>query len=199
MKEVKLEKIAEISSGLVLRRFSLNKRYLKMPQKQIPSTDGKQYHYTTLKSMDDNKIDLNLLETTKVEKRINDHYLLKKGDIIMKLSSPFSAAVIKFDCENLLCSSHFAIIRTIDEFDPEYLSFILNGKYVRKQLHKLTEGDRLPIIKINYLNKVKIRFRDRNEQIKYANILSLFLKRRELQNRKMTLEKMLVESILSDL
>jgi len=198
MKEIKLEEVAQISSGLVLQRFGLDRKYSKVPKKQI-STNGKMYYHVTLKAVDDNKIDLNLLETIKIEKEMNERYLLKKGDIIMKLSPPFSAAVIDFNCKNLLGSSHFAIIRVKDKFDPEYLSYILNGKYVQKQLNRIVEGGILSIIKINYLNEVKIRLMDKSEQLKYAKFFSLLSKRRELKMRVMELEDVIIENLISDL
>ena len=198
MKEIKLEEVTQISSGLVLQRFGLDRKYSKM-QKKKTNTNGKMYYHITLKAVDDNKIDLNLLETIKVEKKVNERYLLKKGDIIMKLSPPFSAAVIEFNCKNLIGSSHFAIIRVKDKFDPEYLTYILNGKYVQKQLNRLVEGGILSIIKINYLNEVKIRLRDKSEQLKYAKFFSLLSKRRDLKIRAMELEDVLIENVISNL
>jgi len=195
MKKIELEKAAEISSGLVVQRFT-NRKGLKVEDEPAAK---KLYYYTTLKSVEDNKIDLSLLERVELEKEVKPNYLLRKGDIIMKLSSPFSAARVDFECENLLVSSHFAVIRVKDNFDPKYLSFILNGRYVRNQLNRLVEGGMLSIIKISYLKKVKIRFRNKDEQQKYGKLLSLLLRRNELKKRELELEELIMEDILSNL
>jgi restriction endonuclease S subunit len=188
MEEVKLEEVAEISSGLVLNRFSSDQE-----------KEGEEYLYITLKSVEDNKINLELLECMNMERKVQERYILHKGDIIMKLAPPFSAALIDFDLPNLIAPSNFAIIRIKKDFDAEYLSFILNGKLIRRQLNRLVEGTILTIIKISYLNELKIKQRDKKEQIKYAKLLSLFLKRRELKKRILKLEEQLMNNILSNL
>lgn len=196
MTEIKIGKIAETSLGMVVQRFTPNKRHYGDSKGAVI---GKEYYQTTLKSLDDNKIDPNLFETIEVEKDINNRYLLKKGDIIMKISPPFSAAVIDFNCENLIGSSHFAIIRVNEEFDSEYLSFILNGKHVRRQLMRLIEGGSLSIIKISYLNEVKIRTRDKSEQKRYAKLFSLLMKRKELKTRVIEIEDEIIRDLISRL
>jgi len=188
MEDVKLEKVAEISSGLVLNRFISDQK-----------KEGEEYLYITLKSVEDNKINLELLEYMNMGRKVQERYILHKGDIIMKLAPPFSAALIDFELPNLIAPSNFAIIRIKKDFDAEYLSFILNGKIIRRQLNRLVEGTILTIIKISYLNELKIKQRDKKEQIKYAKLLSLLLKRRELKKRILELEEQLMNNILSNL
>ncbi|TMS41099.1 MAG: hypothetical protein FGO69_09340 [Methanobacterium sp.] len=197
MKTIKLEKIAEIYSGLVLQRFGKSQRSKKTPHDQ--STVSKKHDHLTLKSVTDNKIDINLLESVVVDRRINDKYLLKKGDIVMKLASPYSAAVINFECESLIAPANFAIIRTEDEFDPVYLSFVLNGEYVRRQLAKFVAGVTLPTIKIKDLKTIEIKIRPKTEQIKYGELFSLVFKRRELLYKRLELEKLIIDDILAEL
>ena len=83
--------------------------------------------------------------------------------------------------------------------DPGYLSFILNAPYVRSQLRKLVEGSTLAVIKINHLNDVKLKIRDKNEQILYAKLLSLLKMRRELKMRVIELEDKITDSFLREL
>jgi|GEM_PF-932869 len=198
MCEKDLKMVASIYSGLVLQRFGLGRRYSNN-RKTVSPSDEKSYYHIPLKAVEDNKIDLNLLETIKVEKEVNKRYLLKNGDIIMKLSPPFSAAMINFDCENLIGSSPFAIIRTSENIDPMYMTYVLNGKNVRKQLNRLVEGGTLAIIKINYLNQVKIPYRNLEDQIKYAKLLSLLSKRKNLRMKTVELEDSIIEKIISEL
>jgi len=197
MQMIKLGRIAEISSGMVVQRFTPKRG----DEAASEGFEGqREYYHTTLKSLEDNNINPNLFESIEVAKMINQRYLLRKGDIIMKLSPPFSAAVIDFDCENLIGSSHIAIIRlNNDLFDPHYLTYILNGKHVRKQLSRLIEGGSLAIIKISYLNELKIRARIKDEQVKYAKLLSLLKKRKQLKMRIIEIEDEIIKDIISEL
>ncbi|MCZ3367266.1 MULTISPECIES: hypothetical protein [Methanobacterium] len=188
MEEINLSDAAEISSGLTLARFKA---------KKISNAEEiKNYYHITLKSVEDNKIDLNLLEPLKANRGIEEHYLLKKGDIVIKLSPPYNAAMVDFNCENIVVPPNFAIIRSKGDFDPEYLAFVLNGSFVRLQLNRLVEGGALSIIKKSSLNQIRIRTRDMQEQVKYAKLLSLLSKRKELKLRIIELEDLLKENIL---
>ena len=189
MQEIKLKKTAQILSGAVLNRYYQVKDY--------PSTI--KYAYITMNSVDDNKIYPELFETQPATREVDEKYLLKEGDVVMKLAPPYSAALVDFDFENLVAPSNFAIIRSSGELDPGYLSFILNAPYVRRQLHKLVEGSTLAVIKINHLNEVKLMLRDKNEQILYAKLFSLLKKRKELKMRVIELEDKITDSFLSKL
>lgn len=189
MQELKLKKTALILSGAVLNRYSRVKDY--------PNT--LKYSYITMNSVEDNRIYPEFFETQQATREVDEKYLLKKGDVVMKLAPPYSAALIDFNCENLVAPSNFAIIRSIGELDPGYLSFILNAPYVRRQLRKLVEGSTLAVIKINHLNEVKLKIRDKNEQILYANLLSLLKMRRALKMRVIELENKITDSFLREL
>ncbi|MCK9151537.1 restriction endonuclease subunit S [Methanobacterium alcaliphilum] len=192
MKEISLSKAAEISSGLVINRFR---------RKNESSGLKKLYKYqhVTLKSVENNNIDLNLLETIESEREIDDKYLLKKGDIIIKLSPPYNAAFVNFDLGNIVVPQNFAIIRSMDNFDPEYLSYILNSQNIRNQLQRRVEGGALPIIKLSSLNQVKLKQIDLKIQHKYAKLFSLLSRKKELKKRIIELEAILTENILSNL
>lgn len=186
--EVNLSDIVEVSSGLTLSRFK------SKDDENVPETMS--YYHITLKSVEDNKIDLNMLDAIKTDRGVDKHYLLKKGDIIIKLSPPYSAAMINFDLNNLLAANNFAILRSKGEYDPEYLTHILNGSHVRNQMNRLVQGTTLPVIQKSSLNQIKIRKREMKEQIKYAKLLSLLFKRKELKIRTIELEEKLRENIL---
>ncbi|HAL64982.1 MAG TPA: hypothetical protein DCP10_05385 [Bacteroidales bacterium] len=197
MEEIKLKKIAKISSGMVLKRFIKSMKSSAVPTTKNTEKSRDDYYHITIKSVEDNKIHKNLFEQVSMERTVDDKYLLKKGDIVMKLTPPYSTAVIDFECENLVAPSNFAIIRVKDEFDSEYVSFVLNSKNIRKQLNRLVEGTTLAVIKINHLKELDIRCRDKKEQIKYAELASLLSKRLTLRTRILEIEKELTEDLLS--
>jgi len=192
MKGINLKDAAEITSGLVINRFTRQKKssFLNKPLK---------YYQITIKSVQDNKINLELLEEFESSKKIDERYLLKKGDVLMKLTPPYSAAMVDFHRENIVFPQNFAVLRTKENFDPEYLSHILNSKNIQIQLQRLVEGGTLPIVKISSLKEVKINPVPLNLQYKYGKLFSLLFKRRELKKRNIELEDLLVEDILSNL
>lgn len=196
MNELKLGAVADIYSGLVLKRYEQPKEALK---DSYNKKSEKEYFYITLKSVDDNRINLDLLERTRAKKKMDEKYVLRNGDIVMKLSPPYSAAVVDFTREDVVVPSNFAIIKVKRDFKPEYLAFVLNSKYTKKQLNRLLEGSVLAIIRISYLNQLKIRPRDMGQQIRYAKLFSLLLRRNDLKKRELELEEMVMEDILSNL
>ena len=188
--EVKLKSIANLSSGLVINRID--------SLKSIDDNSNK-YYYISQKSVYENYIDEGRFEPVFAEKTIENRYLARNNDIIMKLTPPYTVAMIDFNRNNLIIPSSFAIIRARDEFIPMYLAYVLNGKSVRQQLKRLVEGTNIPVIKINNLNNVKIKKVSKYKQIKYSKLFYLLDYRRRLLDTKRKLEESLKEGILSKL
>ena len=83
---MKLEKIADISTGLVLAR------------KKSSNNEGVVYDLLTLKSFNENGyIEDEYLDNFISEEKIKSQYLTQEGDIIVRLSSPNTAIYI---CNN---------------------------------------------------------------------------------------------------
>lgn len=192
MKKICLVEAAIISSGLVINRYTRSNKDSLLKTPYI-------YYHITLKSVENNNIDLDLLEKVESDREINERYLLKKGDIIIKLAPPYNAALVDFEYEHVIVPQNFAIIRTNENFDSEYLSYILNSKNIQNQLLRRVEGGSIPIIKINSLNEVKIRQINLDMQVKYANLFRLISHRNCLKKRNIELEGLLTENILSNL
>lgn len=117
--------------------------------------------------------------------RVNEKYLLKKGDIIFKAKSgDNTAALISDDVENLVPSVHFIII-TIDDpsvLDPEYLVAYLNSEYAQDYFKKNAEGTVQPIIKIKTLEELEIKIISMEEQKKVSSLYNL------IKKEKLTME-----------
>lgn len=193
---MKLEEVADISSGAVVKRFEQPSKLLKESDQENEIED---YYYLKLNNVSDNKVDLRFLEKFTAYREVDEKYLLKKGDIIMKLAPPYSAALADFDKKNLLVPSNFAIIRCKGKFDPGYLSFILNGPIIRKQLQKLLDISTIPVIKISNLKQFEVEYQDKKRQLKYANLFRLLKKKKELRMKIIELEDAIKDYILSEL
>lgn len=117
--------------------------------------------------------------------KVNEKYLLKKGDIIFKAKSgDNTAALISDDVENLVPSVHFIII-TINDLsvlDPEYLVAYLNSEYAQDYFKKNAEGTVQPIIKIKTLEELEIKIIEMEEQKKVSSLYNL------IKKEKLTME-----------
>lgn len=95
--------------------------------------------------------------------KVNEKYLLKKGDIILKAKSGDNTeAIIKEDIEDIVPASHFIIITINDTnvLTPEYLVAYLNSEYAQDYFKKHAEGTALTIIKIKTLEELDVKIVD---------------------------------------
>lgn len=142
---MELGKISNIQTGLMLARkraTSVNHR----PEK---------YKLLTLKSLENTgRLNLSQLDIFFSEDSIEGRYFTKKGDIIVRLTTPYTSIVISNE-EGILISSNFAIIRLKDSaFIPEYISLYLNSKEVKKEFSKSSISKTIPLIKISHLREI---------------------------------------------
>lgn len=161
---------------------------------QGKTTEGKDYNQIKLKDVTtDGVIKYEELETFNAEK-VNEKYLLKKGDIILKAKSgDNTAAIIEEDIENTVAAAHFIIITVKDteELDPNYLVAYLNSEYAQDYFKRNAEGTAQPIVKIKTLEELEVKEIKIEQQERIGDFYKLkqqekmkieeFLKKRELQ------------------
>lgn len=186
MTKLKLKEISDITTGIVINRF-----------KKI---DG-EYDYNSLnfKCIRNNQITPELFNTIKSKEKINTKYLLKKNDIIIKLTPPFNLILIKYNYENTIIPSSFAVIRVNHSTNPEYLTFYLKTNNVLKQLNSFIEGSALLKIRIEYLKNLEIEILEKRYEENYVHIMNLFLKKIQLEEKKLKLEKRIKKYYLNSL
>lgn len=134
-----LSACAEIRSGLLLSR--------KMAKTENKSV--KTYKQLTLKSINSNgTIDKTLLESFFSNEILSPSYLTHKGDVVVRLTEPYTAVCINEEMENLVIPSHFIAIRPNEKIlDPDYLAWLLNNDSTKMQLKKKESGIALSLIK----------------------------------------------------
>ncbi|CEP90230.1 EcoKI restriction-modification system protein HsdS [[Clostridium] sordellii] len=127
------------------------------------------------------------LESFNSEK-VNEKYLLKKNDIILKAKSgDNTAALINEEVENVVATSHFIVIRVKDEneIDPKYLAMYLNSEYAQNYFKSHREGTTIPIIKLKTLENLPVKKLDIEKQRDLAKIYGL------LNEEKETMQKLI--------
>ncbi len=145
---MKLKTIANIQTGLVLSR-----------KKAINPDKSEKYKLLNLKCIrEEGTIDMALLEEFPSETTLELQYLTKKGDILMRLTSPYTAIYINHEQEGLVISSNFAVIRVkANNILSRYLVELLNTKMIKKQIERSAMGTIMPMLKTSALKEIELK------------------------------------------
>lgn len=143
---MKLGEISEIRTGLVLSR------------KQSKGETGIDYKVLTLSSIEkEGRINLNTIENFKSITELDNKLLTKQGNIIIRLSNPYTAVYIKKEYENILMPSLIASIEiNSNDFLPEYIQIFLNSETCKKQLRKEANGTVIVTVNTKILKELEI-------------------------------------------
>jgi restriction endonuclease S subunit len=191
---VKLANISEIQTGLVLAR----KRAVAKDK------DTTKYKALTLKSFDPSGfLELNSLDWFISKGKLEERYLTKKGDIIIRLTNPYTALPIETNSEGLVIPSNFAIIRLIDNsFSSNYVSLVLNSENIEKIFHQSAVSSTIPLIKTSQLRDIEINHKPIEIQEKIVELNRLQQKEgkllNELNEQKRNLAKYYIGKIIME-
>lgn len=143
---MRLGDVAVVRTGLILAR------------KQAKNEPVYSYPLLNLKAVRvDGSLDTEALERFNASEHLNTEYLTHEGDLLIRLSTPYTALLIGTQDEGMVIPSSFAIIRADRRFLlPEYLFWLLNTPKVRQQIYENTTGNMLSGIKPSYFNDFRI-------------------------------------------
>lgn len=167
---MKLADVAAVRSGLVLSR----------KQSQMPT----EYRYPllTLRSIRaDGLIDLVEVDSYSSIEPLDPEYVSHEEDIIIRLSSPYTAVLIDEETSGIVISSNFVIIRADRNLIlPEYLFWLLNTKHLKRQIFENTSSNMLGAIKPSYFNDIETHSLAITDQAKIAAMNQLARKECQL-------------------
>jgi restriction endonuclease S subunit len=128
---MRLDNVANVRTGLVLSR--------KVAELEV-ATNPESYEVLSLRAVSgDGVISKEYIEPYCSTERLKSDYLTRKGDVLFRLSAPYTAVCINDDFINLLIPSHFSVIRTNTErLDPIYLEWWLN--HHKTLFYKMASG-----------------------------------------------------------
>ena len=172
---MKLGQIASIKSGLVLTR---KKATIKFEIANI-------YNLITLKNIKDNgAFNKEPFETFESNEELEEGYFTEEGDILVRLSHPYTAVHIDKSKAGLLVPSSFAIIklRTAD-YIPEYVTWYLNSDQVKKELVKSQTGTAMLTTNKSILASIEIMEITIEDQKRIGKIQELYFQEKELLDR----------------
>lgn len=184
---MKLGNIAAVRSGLVLSR------------KQARNTTGIKYPLLNLRSINSNGyIDTEQLDVFDASEYLSLDYLSQVGDVIIRLSAPYTAVLIDEATAGMVVSSNFVIIRADHrELLPEYLFWLLNTPKVKRSIYENTSSNMLGAIKAKYFSDFEVPAMSIINQQKIADMNAFALKEIMLL-RRLAEEKERYYSLLID-
>lgn len=191
IENVKLGDIADIITGLVVKRKEAAKGYDLYSE----------YKLLTLKSINQNGwfIEENL-EKFKSLEEIDQKYLTSAGDVIVRMSYPYTSISISKKQENMVVPSLFVIVRTTNKsLLPEYISLYLNSDKMKKQYSKESSGSVIQTLKTSSFKNLEIPFLELNFQEKAIQLNDLMKKEKILLLELMEQKELLNNSIMTQI
>ena len=143
---MKLSEVASVRSGLVLSR------------KQSREPSDIQYPLLTLRAINPGGyIELSELDIFDAVERLGSEYLTHAGDVVIRLTAPYTAVLIEESTAGMVVSSNFVIIRADSrQVLPEYLYWLINTQQVKRTIYENTSSNMLGAIKAKYFSDFEI-------------------------------------------
>lgn len=169
---MKLGDLCTIESGLILsRKRARNEMELKK-QYKIVSLNNIEVHG------DFNEEELEGFPSNEI---LPDHYFTQVGDILVRLNEPYTSVCIQQHQAGVLIPSYFVSLEiTHPDFLPEYVSWYLNSKVVKRTFHRAQSGTSTPNINQKVIKNLTIPTLPLEEQKTITSIHQLYLKERRL-------------------
>lgn len=172
IKIVKLGDISSITTGQVIKR----------KEARPGDVDAIQYRILTLKSFDeDGFLVKEELDSFKASEEIESKYITSKGDIVVRLSMPFTSITIDEESEGILIPSLFVVIRiNSNDILPSYLSLYLNSNKMKKQYMREARGTAIQILKTSAFKEFVIMLPDMGMQEQTVALNELMMREKRL-------------------
>ena len=183
---MKLGEIASVRSGLVLSR------------KLARENPVQRYRLLNLRSITpEGYIDLKEADVFDAKETLPREYLSQVGDIVIRLSAPYTAVLIDEESEGMVVSSNFVIVRTDPQvLLPEYLYWLLNTSEVKHRMFENSSSNMLGAVKPKFFADYEITPLPIPEQQKIAAINSLAKAESKLLRQLANAKEQYYESIL---
>lgn len=184
---MKLQDLASVRSGLVLSR------------KQAKEPSEYRYPLINLRCIQqEGTIQLNEADIYEAKEPLKGEYLSQSGDIIVRLTVPYTAVLIDETTSGMVISSNFVVIRIEDkQLLPEYLFWLLNTQKVKRKIYENTTSNMLGAVKAKFLTDFELTLLPLEDQYKIAQ-LNLLAKKENQLLKELATEKEKLYSCLLD-
>ncbi len=184
---MKIGALADVRSGLVLSR------------KQSKEPTDYRYSLINLRCIQpEGIIDLNESDIYEAKEPLKEEYLSQRGDIVVRLTAPYTAVLIDDTTSGMVISSNFVVIRIEDkQLLPEYLFWLLNTQKVKRKIYENTTSNMLGAVKTKFLTDFELTVLPVEDQYKIAQ-LNLLAKKESQLLKELVTEKEKLYSCLLD-
>ena len=157
---MKLGELSSVRSGLVLSR------------KQSKELTAFEYPLINLRSvLPDGTIDLKGTDIYHATEPLKKEYLSQKGDLVMRLTVPYTAILIDQAAENMVISSNFVVIRVERHLLlPEFLFWFLNTQKVKHTIYENATSNMLGAVNAKFLSNLEVDLPPMEMQKKIAQL-----------------------------
>lgn len=161
--KLRLGDIAMVRSGLVLSR--------KKAKEKTEVT----YRLLNLRSIKpEGYIEIEELDLYDAAEELPPEYVSHSGDVIIRLTAPYTAVLIDQSTENLVVSSNFVIIRVKKEIVlPEYLHWLLNTSGMKHAIYESATSNMLSAVNTKFFTQLQLDPISIADQQKIAQIQQL--------------------------
>ncbi len=186
MEEKYLKEMVQTNVGMSISRI-----------KEKSNQEGIEQKIITPRAIQQNEIKDAELEIIKIEN--DDHKLrkTKKGDIIVKTTSPFDVVLIDEQHEGLFYNS-FCIDMTVssEKLESTYLFAFLNSKWIRNKLENKVRSYRTTPISKKDIEEIKIPILKKEQQKLIGKLYLNVMEKEKIWKRMIENEKDTIETII---
>lgn len=138
-------------------------------------------------------------ESFEAKEVIEEQYISKQGDIVMRLSYPYTAVLIDEAHEGLVIPSHFAIIRVeAVGILPEYLAWYLNQERVKQELKSKQSGTSNLTTNKKVLEALDIQVLSQEKQEELIQLYIIFLEEQQVLLQMMAYKQVYYEKVVAE-
>lgn len=186
---MRLGNVASVRSGLVLSR------------KQAKEKAGIIYPALNLRCINHRgAIDKDQMDVYEAFELLPAEYLTHPGDIIVRLTAPYTAVLIDEATAGSVISSSFAIIRANRRLlKPEYLFWLLNTASTKREIFDNATGSMISAIKPKFFSDYEIDLPSIAGQEKIAAINALAKKETQLLYQLAEAKKNYYDAIMDNI
>ena len=170
---VRLGDVATVRCGLVLSR------------KQSPTPTNARYHLLNLRSINaDGCVEMAMLDEYYAVESLSSEYLSQVGDVIVRLTAPYTAILVDDETARMVVSSNFVIIRPNPrQLISGYLAWLLNTRKAKRVIFENTSSNMLGAINPKYFACMEVALPSIDRQSAISDLNALALKEGRLLRR----------------
>lgn len=168
--KMKLQDLASVRSGLVLSR------------KQAKESSEYRYPLINLRCIQqEGTIQLKEADIYEAKEPLKEEYLSQSGDIIVRLTAPYTAVLIDETTSGMVVSSNFVVIRVEDKsLLPEYLFWLLNTEKIKRKIYENATSNMLGAVNARFLADFELALLSVENQRKISQFNLLAKRERQL-------------------